>query len=116
VRFQGEQSCQVSGGIVKPGYGLFKINGDIKQVGEIKQLQSQGQSVEQAKIGDKVAVSITGPVIGRQINESDVLYTDLNTQDYKKLMSHQKLLSEHEKKILEEIKEIKRKFDPRWGL
>lgn len=104
--------CEVLGGIVKPGYGLFK---DDKQVGEIKQIQAQGENMPQAKTGDKVAVSITGPTVGRQIDENDVLYTDMNGSHYKDLLKQVKLLSDNEKAVLEEIKELKRKQDRTWG-
>jgi len=105
--------CDVISGIVKPGYKLFK---DDKPIGEIKQVQSQGKSINEAKIGDKIAVSIEGPTIGRQINESDVLYTDITEEDYRKLKRFDKLLAENELKVMEEIKTIKRKYNPRWGL
>lgn len=105
--------CEVLGGIVKPGYRLVK---DGKEVGEIKQIQSQGQNVDSATISDKIAVSIIGPTIGRQIDESDILYTDLSSDDYKRLIKNEKLLTEHEKKVLEEITETKRKTDKMWGL
>ncbi|MBI2232635.1 MAG: translation initiation factor IF-2 [Candidatus Aenigmarchaeota archaeon] len=105
--------CDVISGIVKPGYKLFK---DDKPIGEIKQVQSQGKSINEAKIGDKIAVSIEGPTVGRQINESDVLYTDITEEDYRKLKKFDKLLTENELKVMEEIKAIKRKYNPRWGL
>ncbi len=104
--------CEVLGGIVKPGYRLIK---DGKEVGEVKQIQSQGQNVDSATISDKIAVSIIGPTVGRQIDESDILYTDLSSDDYKRLIRNEKLLTEHEKKVLEEITETKRKTDKMWG-
>ena len=103
--------CEVEG-VVKPGYKLMKSE---KDVGEIKQIQSQGENVSEAKTGDKVAISISGPTVGRQINESDVLYTDVNSEEYKKLKKNEQLLTEMEKRILEEIKNIKQKSDPMWG-
>ena len=105
--------CEILGGFVKPGYKLFKESSDI---GEVKQIQSQGENVTEAKIGDKVAVSITGPTVGRQIKEGDILFTGLSGEDYKKLKKFFHLLTEHEKQVLEEITELKRKHDPRWGL
>ncbi len=104
--------CEVLGGIIKPGYKLLK---EYKEIGEIKQIQNQGQNVDSATISDKVAVSIIGPTVGRQIDESDILYTDLSGDDYKRLIKNEKLLTEHEKKVLEEIVELKRKQDRMWG-
>ena len=102
--------CEVEG-IVKPGYKLMKE----KNIGEIKQIQSQGENKGEAKTGDKVAISISGPTVGRQINEDDVLYTDVSSEEYKRLKKNENLLTETEKRILEEIKNIKQKSDPMWG-
>ena len=87
-----------------------------KQIGEIKQVQSQGQNIEEAKAGDKIAVSIIGPCVGRQIEEGDVLYVDLSSSEYMKLRKNEQFLSGTEKQVLQEIFEIKRKLDPRYGL
>ena len=105
--------CDVLAGFIKPDYDLTKDGVNI--VGTVKQLQSDGKNVPEAKISDKVAVSILGPTIGRQVNESDILYTNPTGDDYKKLLKHEKLLTEHEKKVLEEIATMKRKNDPMWG-
>jgi len=104
--------CEVLGGIIKPDYKIMK---DGKEIGEVKQIQIQGKNVDEAKIGDKVAISIIGPTVGRQIDESDVLYTDVPGGDYKKMMQLEKFLTEHEKSVLEEIAEIKRKKEHMYG-
>ncbi len=103
--------CEVEG-LVKPGYRLVKD----KDVGEVKQIQSQGENMSVAKTGDKVAVSISGPTVGRQVLEGDTLYTDISSDDYKKLKRNEQLLSASEKSVLEEIKKMKQKSDPMWGL
>lgn len=105
--------CEIVSGIVRPGCQLFRED---RIIGEIKQIQSQGKNINEAKIGDKVAVSISGATVGRQIDEADVLYTELSGEDYKKLKKFESLLTDHEIKTLEAIKEIKRKYDPKWGL
>lgn len=112
--------CEVLAGISRPGFRLFKelpdFPGVLKECGEIKQIQSQGENVPEAKQGDKVAVSIMGPSVGRQINEGDVLYTDISTEEYRKLIKNEKLLSQSEVRALNEIRELKRKGEPKWGL
>jgi len=108
--------CEVLGGIVKPGYILFKFEKGLKEIGEIKQIQAQGENLDEAKISDKIAVSIIGPTVGRQINEGDTLYTDISSEEYKRLIRNMQFLTEHEKSILQEILEMKRKADPRFGL
>jgi translation initiation factor 5B len=108
--------CEVCG-IVKPGYKLFKEdNNQIKEIGEIKQIQKEGENIEQAQAGERVAISIAGPTVGRQINEEDVLYNDESSSDYKKLRQFEKLLSHDEKQILQEIFTAKRKQEVNYGL
>ncbi|MFH0832332.1 MAG: translation initiation factor IF-2 [Candidatus Aenigmatarchaeota archaeon] len=106
--------CEIIAGILKPGADLFK---DDKKIGRVKQIQSQGKDVDEAKIGDKVAVSIVGQIVmGRQLDEGDILYTDISNDEYQKLKKYEDLLTEHEKTVLEEIFEIKRKKDDTFGL
>ena len=105
--------CEVYG-MLKPGSDLIKDNG--QKAGSIKQIQSQGQNVDEAKTGDKVAISISGPTIGRQVKENETLYTDINTNAYKALKKNEKFLSAPELTVLEKIFVIKRKMDPRFGL
>jgi len=66
---------EVLAGTIKSGYKLKK-NG--KEIGEIKAIQSEGSAVDKAIIGEKVAVSIEGPTVGRQIEEGDELTTIIN--------------------------------------
>lgn len=109
--------CEIISGIVKPGTNLFKVvDRQIKEAGEIRQVQSQGQNVEEARMNDKVAISIAGVAVGRQVEEGDVIYTDISDEDYRNLIKNERFLTEHEKQTLKEIVEIKRKVDPRFGL
>lgn len=106
--------CEVISGFVKPAYDLMNAEGKI--VGSIKQIQSEGENVNEAKIGDKIAVSINGPVIGRQVAENEELFVSLGENDYRKIMLNEKFLKSHEKHVLEEIVAIKRRTNPSWGL
>ena len=112
--------CEILCGIMRPKFRLFKempdFPGNLKECGEIRQIQSQGENVSESKNGDKVAVSIAGPAVGRQIEEGDILYTDISTEEYRKLIKNEKLLSLSEVKALNEIRELKRKKEPKWGL
>ncbi|MBI2583304.1 MAG: translation initiation factor IF-2 [Candidatus Aenigmarchaeota archaeon] len=105
--------CEIKG-ILKPGCSLLKEGRGI--VGTVKQMQKEGKNVEDAKSGDKVAVSIEGPTVGRQIEEGDVLYTDISSEDYKKLREYEELLTKDEADILEIVAEMKRKSDKMYGL
>jgi translation initiation factor 5B len=92
------------------------INENGKKVGSIHQVQESGKAIEEATKGMQVAVSIKGPVIGRQINEEDVFYTDLNSRQAKMLIERfNHRLNEEEKEALENILKLKRKSDPAFG-
>jgi translation initiation factor 5B len=88
------------GGIIKPGYKLRKKE---KVVGEVKELQSEGDNVEEAKVGERVAVSMDGVTIGRQINEGDTLETAMKERDFEILSKLKAKLPEDERKLLEEF-------------
>jgi translation initiation factor 5B len=73
---------EVLEGTVKPGYRLQKKG---KEIGLIKAIQSENISLTKASRGDKVAVSIEGPIVGRQIREGDELETIITEDDLRVL-------------------------------
>lgn len=92
------------------------INEEGRKVGTVHQIQESGKAMEEAKTGMQVAVSIKEPTIGRQINEGDVFYTDLNSRQAKELTErfiHR--LNDAEKEILNFVVGLKRKEDPAFG-
>ncbi len=92
------------------------INEGGKKIGVIHQVQENGQSIEEATKGMQIAVSIRGPVIGRQINEGDVFYTDLNSKEAKMLVERFKVrLNPEEEDVFETILLLKRNEDPAFG-
>lgn len=105
---------QVVGGLLKNGVEVMKADGQV--VGEIKQLQVQGEAVKEAGKGAKLAVSIDGPTVGRQIKEGDMLFTSVSEPDYKELKKYLDLLSEDEREVLDEIVAVKRKQRKTWGM
>ncbi len=88
---------------------------DGKIIGRIKAIQEDNQSVEEAKQGAEVAVSVDGITIGRQAKGGDILYTDIPAEDAKKLRDMD-VLTLDEKDVLEKIFEIKRKTEKFWGM
>lgn len=92
------------------------INEQGKKVGTVHQIQDSGKTMEEANVGMQVAVSLKEPTIGRQINEGDVFYTDLNSREAKQLSErfiHR--LNEGEKEILNFVVGLKRKEEPAFG-
>jgi translation initiation factor 5B len=98
---------EVVGGRIKPGYRMITDTGIM--LGKIKGIQNEKEPVTLAKKGDRFAISIEGPTLGRQIREGMILYTSITEEDYKLLtrggFSH--LINEDEKALLEKIHNIK---------
>ncbi len=92
---------EVLEGSVKPGYKLKKGE---KIIGEIKELQHEGKNVDIGRIGDKLAVSMEGIVVGRHLNEGDILETVLEKKDIEILDKLRSKLPEDEKILLDKIK------------
>ena len=90
---------EIMKGILKSGRKLSK---DGKLIGEVKELQSQGENVTEAKAGDKVAVSIDGGVVGRGIDEGDELEVMLSEDDLKVLSRLRHRLRGDELELLDE--------------
>ncbi len=88
---------EVLEGTIKSGYKLKK-NG--KEIGEIKSIQSENKTLEKAVKGDKVAISIEGPIVGRHINEGDELTTVITENDLRVL---QELNMKEEVELAREI-------------
>ena len=94
---------------------LFEGN-EPDRVGQIKGIQEQGEDVDEARRGDRVSVAIDGPTVGRQIEESDELWTALPEK-------HAKILEQElsddipadEFEALQQYLDKQRKRDPFWG-
>jgi len=68
------------------------------------------------KLGDKVAISVRGPTLGRSIKENDTLYTLPRSHEVKLLRSKFiSALSEDDLRALEEIVALKSASDPMYG-
>jgi translation initiation factor 5B len=89
------------------------VNEEGKKVGTVHQIQDSGKAIEEATVGMQIAVSIKEPTIGRQINEGDIFYTDINSRQAKQLLDRfNHRLNEKEKEILSMLVAMKRKNDP----
>jgi len=93
---------EVLDGIIKPKYPLINSRG--QRIGQVVRIQDQGKDVGEAGTGKQVAVSIDKPMVGRQINEGDVLYVDVPVQHARVLSSKFKdYLSPAELALLSEM-------------
>lgn len=87
-----------------------------KKIGVIHQIQNEGKNLEVADKGTQVALSIKGSTVGRQINEGDIFYTDLNSKEAKSLLERfSNRLNEEEQEVFNFILSKKREIDPAFG-
>jgi len=107
---------EVLGGVIKPGYPLMREDG--KRIGTIMQIQDRGKTVQEARAGMAVAISIRGHVlVGRHVDEGDVLYTDIPERHAILWQTkYRNELSDDEKMVLKEILKIKRRQNPAFAI
>jgi translation initiation factor 5B len=92
------------------------MNTDGRKIGIVHQLQDSGKSIDSAKKGQEVAMSIKNVTVGRQVSEEDVYYSLPSSHDAKLLLkqfSHK--LNPEELQTLKEIVEIQRKQNSAYG-
>lgn len=91
------------------------MNKEGKRITAVKSMEENQEALNVAEQGRRLAMSMEGVTVGRQIHEGDYLYTDISEEDFKKLKELKKHLSKTEVEVLKEIVEIKRKDNPVWG-
>ncbi|MEX0568121.1 MAG: translation initiation factor IF-2 [Candidatus Njordarchaeota archaeon] len=109
---------RVLAGKIKPGMPIMNSKG--KSLGVIKSIQSEGKSLSEAVVGMDVAVSITNCVVGRDVEEGEILYSDIPESVARRInrdKNLKKLLSPDVLEAFKEIIQIKRKIHGfTWGL
>jgi translation initiation factor 5B len=108
---------EVMAGTLKRNSNIAKWEGGKpKRVGMLKSIQDEGEDIDELRSGERAAVSIDGPTVGRQIEEGDELWTELPEKHAKIL--EQELRDEipsDEIEALSQYLEKHRKVDPFWG-
>ncbi len=102
---------KVLGGTLRPGVRLMKTDGT--EVGVLKGLQKDGESVPEAEESTELAASIDGGVVGRNLKEGDQLLVAIPESVARTL--RQQELTPRETEILEEVARIHRPTHPFWG-
>ena len=105
---------EVEGGVIKNKLNVMKEDGT--RIGVIKGIQEHGENVGEAKFHAQVAVSIEGPIVGRQIHEGELLFIDV-PEKHAKIVEQELIesLSVDELETLEMFMNIKRRGNPFWG-
>ncbi|MBS3132609.1 translation initiation factor IF-2 [Candidatus Woesearchaeota archaeon] len=100
-------------GTLQTGTKLMK---DGKTITTAREIQEEKESITEARKGKQVAVSYEKVMIGRQLNEGDVLYSFITDKEYRKLKELKQHLTDDEKEALREIAAMMRKSNPLWGV
>jgi translation initiation factor 5B len=92
------------------------MNADGRKIGILHQLQDSGKSIDSAKKGQEVAISIQNVTVGRQISEEEIFYSFPPSHEARLLLkqfAHK--LNPEEFHVLTEIVEIQRKINPAYA-
>jgi len=109
--FRASKPCivgvEVLGGRLKPHVRLLGESGE--SIGEVKEIQDEGKSLEEAGEGMKVAVSISEAVFEKDLGFGDKLLTDVPKEHvFEWREKYASMLSEIDKELLDEIMRRKR--------
>jgi len=105
---------EVVKGIIKPNIKLINSEGEL--VGTIKSIEDKGKSIKEMKKNESYALSVNGMNIGRNVTESEILYSDITERQFRLLKDNKKFLNSDDIELLKEIAIIKRKSDETWGI
>jgi len=100
---------EVLKGVIRHGYRLTLASQSAakskegKVVGEIKEIQMEGMNKQEAKAGDRVALSMEDVVIGKDFSENDILRTHFTTEaNMQRIRKVRHLLRDDEREMLAE--------------
>jgi len=108
---------EVLSGTLKRNSRVVKWEGnEPTRVGQLKSIQDEGENIDELRAGERAAVSIDGPTVGRQIDEGDELWTELPEKHAKILEQElREDVPSDELEALSQYLEKHRKKDPFWG-
>jgi len=92
------------------------INKDNVKIGQVKEMQEDKKNIQEATSGKEIAISVPGVNFERQLTVGESLYTNLSETEFRKFKEHKDLLTSEEKKVLQEIAQIKRRENVTWGV
>jgi len=87
-----------------------------EEIGRIKNIQSDKNSLSEAVKDQEVAISVPGVNFEKQLKNRRYLYSNLSERQFKEFKKNKELLNDEEMKILREISEIKRLKNSEWGI
>jgi translation initiation factor 5B len=102
---------KVLSGQLRPGVRLMSTRGE--EVGVLRSLQRENESVKEAEEGAELAASIEGAIVGRTLLEGEVLYVTIPESSARALKDMP--LSDSERAVLDDVVRIRRATQPFWG-
>jgi translation initiation factor 5B len=108
---------EIRGGLLKRNSRIVNFDGnEPERVGLLKSIQDEGEDVDEARTGNRVAVSIDGPTVGRQIKEGDELWVEI-PEKHAKILEQEltEEISADEREVLSMYLDKHRNRDPFWG-
>lgn len=106
--------CEILSGKAKSGMPLMNAEG--RELTSVKAIQQEQERIDEAGKGKQVAVSMDNVVVGRQINEGDILYSAIPEDHFRRMKEFKRYLSPDEIEAIKEIALIMRKQNPVWGV
>ena len=108
---------EIRGGLLRRNSRVVSFEGaEPDRVGTLQSIQDEGEDVDEVRTGERVAVSIQGPTVGRQIKEGDELWVEIPEKHAKIL--EQELAEDitgDEREVLSMYLDKHRERDPFWG-
>jgi translation initiation factor 5B len=105
---------RVEGGKLKAGASL--IDEQLNEIGKVKNIQMEKETIKEATGGMEVAISVSGANFERQIKGKDSLYSDISAGMFKKFKDNKDILNKDEIDVLQKLAQIKRAKEPTWGV
>ncbi len=96
---------EVLAGEIRQNYRLIKSDG--KRLGIIQDIQGDKRKLDRATVGQKVAISVEDAVYQRNLNDGEVLYTDIDIPDIIKFDDISPKLTDDYRDAMAEIRKIK---------
>ncbi len=108
---------EIRGGLLRRNSRVVLFEGnEPERVGMLKSIQDEGEDTDEARTGERVAVSIDGPTVGRQIKEGDELWVEI-PEKHAKILEQElsEEISGDEREALSMYLDKHRNRDPFWG-
>ena len=94
---------------------LLLINESGEDVARVKSIQYEKSTVQEATVGQEIAIALPGLTFDRQLKDVKYLYSDISESQFKQFKKNKELLSGNELKTIQEIVDIKRRKNVDWG-